>query len=57
MGAIGVEGEVLLNAIEASWIKAELDRLGPAMVEKLNFKKWDSIHESDNPVLVFYELK
>ena len=56
-GAIGVEGEVLLNAIEASWIKAELDRLGPAMVEKLNFKKWDSIHESDNPVLVFYELK
>lgn len=57
MGAIGVEGEVLLNVIEASWVKAELDRLTPAIIEKLNFKKWDSIHESDNPVLVFYEFK
>lgn len=56
-GAIGVEGEALVNAVEASWVKAEVGRLNPVVVEKLGLNKWNSIQESDNPVLAFYRFK
>ena len=56
-GAIGVEGEALVNAVEASWVKAEVGRLNPVVVEKLGLNKWNSIQESDNPVLAFYRFE
>ncbi|MCS2326748.1 hypothetical protein NXV84_06035 [Bacteroides fragilis] len=56
-GAIGVEGEALVNPVEASWVKAEVGRLNPVVVEKLGLNKWNSIQESDNPVLAFYRFK
>ena len=56
-GAIGVEGEALVNPVEASWVKTKVGRLNSVVVEKLGLNKWNSIQESDNPVLAFYRFK
>ena len=56
-GAIGAEGEALVNAVEASWVKTKVGRMNSVVVEKLGLNKWNSIQESDNPVLAFYRFK
>ena len=54
---VDIKGCQLENTVEASWVKAEVGRLNPVVVEKLGLNKWNSIQESDNPVLAFYRFK
>ncbi|MFK2083668.1 hypothetical protein ACIXFK_01830 [Bacteroides fragilis] len=42
-GAIGAEGEALVNPVEASWVKTKVGRLNSVVVEKLGLNKWNSI--------------
>ncbi|WP_106831899.1 6-bladed beta-propeller [Parabacteroides pacaensis] len=56
-GALFAKGETLVMPIDASWLHAELNRMSPEYIKKLQLEKYKDQDEFNNPILVYYTLK
>lgn len=56
-GALFAQEEALIMPVEPSWLHLELDRMSPEEIKELNLESYKDKDESDNPVLVYYNLR
>ena len=54
---IGTYNDQMIAIIEASWIKAELERMSPEGIKKWELEQYHQLDEDSNPMLIFYTLK